>query len=147
MDKRALIGIALSVLVLVGYQEFISRYYGPPPASQAPVDDQKESASKSVTPPQSASIPSTVTPQLAPSSAPTGQTAKQIQVETDNYIAIFTSQGARLKSFQFKNYRASAEPKSPPFEIVATAKDVPLPLGVRWQAPAAFDDAALSYAV
>ena len=147
MDKRALIGIALSVLVLVGYQEFISRYYGPPPASQAPVDDQKESASKSVTPPQSASIPSTVTPQLAPSSAPTGQPAKQIQVETDNYIAIFTSQGARLKSFQFKNYRASAEPKSPPFEIVATAKDVPLPLGVRWQAPAAFDDAALSYAV
>ena len=60
---------------------------------------------------------------------------------------VFTTQGARLKSFQFKNYRASAEPTSPPFEIVVTAKDLPLPLGVRWQSPAAFDDAALAYAV
>jgi YidC/Oxa1 family membrane protein insertase len=149
MDKRALIGIALSVLVLVGYQEFISRYYGPPPpASQAPVAEKKEAAPTSGTPAQTATAPaaaSAVTAPAAPVSAPTGQPAKNIQVETDNYIAVFTTQGARLKSFQFKNYRASAEPKSPPFEIIAAAKDVPLPLGVRWQAPAAFDDAALSY--
>jgi hypothetical protein len=38
--------------------------------------------------------------------------ARDIRVETDNYIALFTTQGARLKSFQFKNYRASARQKS-----------------------------------
>ena len=150
MDKRALIGIALSVLVLVGYQEFISRYYGPSPASQAPVAEKKEAAPTSGTPAQTATAPAAptaVTAPVAPTSAPTGQPAKSIHVETDNYIAVFTTQGARLKSFQFKNYRAGAQPKSPPFEIIAAAKDVPLPLGVRWQAPAAFDDAALSYSV
>jgi YidC/Oxa1 family membrane protein insertase len=147
MDKRALIGIALSVLVLVGYQEFISRYYGPPP-SQSPIAEKKEAAPQVVPPAQTATAPvapTGVTAQLAPTSAPTRQPAKDIQVETDNYIAVFTTQGARLKSFQFKNYRASAEPKSPPFEIIVAAKDVPLPLGVRWQTPVAFDDAALSY--
>ena len=57
MDKRALIGIALSVLVLVGYQEFISRYYGPPPASQAPVAEKKEAAAPSDISAQTASAP------------------------------------------------------------------------------------------
>ena len=150
MDKRALIGIALSVLVLVGYQEFISRYYGPPPVSQSPVAEKKEAAPPSGTASQATTAPAAptaVTAQVAPTSVPPGQPAKNIQVETDNYIAVFTTQGARLKSFQFKNYRASAEPKSPPFEIIVAAKDVPLPLGVRWQTPAAFDDAALSYSV
>ena len=31
--------------------------------------------------------------------------------------------------------------------MITTAKDVPLPLGVRWQVPAPFDDAGLSYSV
>ena len=150
MDKRALIGIALSVLVLVGYQEFISRYYGPPPASQAPVAETKEGAAPSEAPAQAVgapAVPTAVSAQAAPMNVSTGQPARDIRVETDNYIALFTTQGARLKSFQFKNYRTSAEPQSPLFEIVVTAKDVPLPLGVRWQAPTAFDDAALTYAV
>jgi len=150
MDKRALIGIALSVLVLVGYQEFISRYYGPPPTVPAPAAEKPDAAA-----PTSAAAPSGATPaapgavaaQVTPAVAPPSQAARHIQVETDNYIAVFTSHGARLKSFLFKNYRASADPKSPLQEIITTAKDVPLPLGVRWQAPALFDDAGLSYSV
>jgi YidC/Oxa1 family membrane protein insertase len=70
-----------------------------------------------------------------------------VQIETDNYIAVFTSHGARLKSFQLKHYRASAAPNSPLQEMITTAKDVPLPLGVRWQVPAQFDDAGLAYSV
>jgi YidC/Oxa1 family membrane protein insertase len=62
-------------------------------------------------------------------------------------LAVFTSQGARLKSFKFKKYRTSADEKSPPFEIVSNAAGVPLPLGVRLQAPAPFEDGALVYAV
>jgi len=150
MDKRALIGIALSVLVLVAYQEFISRYYGPPPAGQTPVAVKQDAAPTPSAPAQSATAPvapTAVTPQVAPSRVPAGQPAKNIQVETDNYIAVFTSQGARLKSFKFKKYRTSAEAESPAYDIIAAAKDVPLPLGVRWQTPAAFDDAALSYSV
>jgi len=147
MDKRALIGIALSVLVLVGYQEFISRYYGPAPVSQAPVVEKKATASQEGTAAPTPSVPASASARVAPPSAPSGRVEKQIIVETDNYIAVFTTQGARLRSFQLKHYRASAEPNSPPFEMIAAAKDMPLPLGVHWQTPAPFDDAALIYSV
>ena len=60
---------------------------------------------------------------------------------------MFTTQGARLKSFKFKKYRASADETSPPFEMVQTAPGVPLPLGVRWQTPEPFDDNNLNYSL
>ncbi|MGZ8465951.1 MAG: hypothetical protein ACXWXT_10430, partial [Candidatus Binatia bacterium] len=88
MDKRALIGIALSVLVLVGYQEFISRYYGPPPTVPAPAAEKTDAAA----PPSGATpaAPSAVPAQVAPALVPPGQAARNIQIETDNYIAVFT---------------------------------------------------------
>lgn len=68
-------------------------------------------------------------------------------METDNYVAVFTTQGARLKSFKLRKFRSAADEKSPPFEIVQTAPGVPLPLGIRWQAPAPFEDNELVYSV
>ncbi len=151
MDKRALIGIAsIGPGAWSVYQEFITRYYGPPPTVPAPAAVKTESA-----PPANTVSPSGTTPaapsampaQVAPAIVPPSQAARNVQIETDNYIAVFTSHGARLKSFQFKHYRASAAPNSPLQEMITTAKDVPLPLGVRWQAPAPFDDAGLAYSV
>jgi len=137
-------------MVLVGYQQLMNYYYGPPPTGQAPVAEKSEAVTPAATPAQPAAAPAAptaVTAQVAPAVVKPGQEAKLVQVETDNYIAIFTSHGARLKSFQFKNYRASSAPQSPLQEIVSLAKDVPLPLGVRWQTPVAFDDGALAYGV
>ena len=78
---------------------------------------------------------------------PGGQPARDIKIETENYVAVFTTAGARLKSFQFKKYRASAGENSAPFEMIQTAPGVPLPLGVRWQTPQPFDDNGLVYSV
>ena len=147
MDKRALIGIALSVLVLIAYQQFINHYYGAPPTESPAPTSAKSDAEKT-----SMATPAPVAPTGAPSQAApvelgAGQSTREIQVETDNYLAVFTSQGARLKSFKFKKYRTSADEKSPPFEIVSNAAGVPLPLGIRLQAPASFEDGALVYAV
>ena len=149
MDKRALIGIALSVFVLVAYQQFINYYYGPPPVSE-PAPTNVKSA-ESPTAPAPASAPAAVAPlAVAPAQVPAGQPAKEITVDTDNYSAVFTSHGARLKSFKFKKYRSSSDPQSPPFEIVTSIAGVPLPLGVRLPgaAPAApIDDGTINYAV
>src|SRR5215510_12111678 len=83
MDKRAFLAIALSILILVIYQEWMTRYYGTP----APAPPSKE--------------------------------VKEINIETDNYIAVFTNQGARLKSLKFKKYRSAVKDNSPPFDIVS----------------------------
>jgi YidC/Oxa1 family membrane protein insertase len=141
MDKRAFLAIALSILILVIYQEWMTRYYGTP--TVAPEVEKKEPERAPVAE-KPAPAPS---PQTKPVAVPVSRDVKDIRVETDNYIALFTNQGARLKSFKFKNYRSSVADNSPLFEMIQPAPGVPLPLGIRWQSPAPFDDEELLYSV
>jgi YidC/Oxa1 family membrane protein insertase len=148
MEKRAFLAVALSLLVLVLYQEWISRYYGTPPTPSAPApqEAEKPTAAAPVAPP--AKTEAVPPPEALPSAQTTKEIqAKEIKVETDNYVALFTTHGARLKSFKFKHYRSSVAENSPAFEIVPSGPGVPLPLGVRWQSPAPFDDGSIVYAV
>jgi len=141
MDKRAFLAIALSILILVIYQEWMTRYYGTP--TIVPEAEKKEPERAPV-----AEQPATAPPpQTKPVAVPVSPEVKDIRVETDNYIALFTNQGARLKSFKFKKYRSSVEENSPPFDIVQSAPGVPFPLGIRWQSSAPFDDEQLLYSV
>lgn len=145
MEKRAFIAIALSLLVLILYQEWITRQYAPTPPVPAPEAERP-------LPPQP-KAPAAIAPappapaQARPSQTPAFQPIKDIRVETDNYVALFTSQGARLKSFQFKHYRTTLDPQSPPFEMVVSTPGVPYPLGVRWNGAVPADDANIVYRV
>jgi YidC/Oxa1 family membrane protein insertase len=142
MEKRAFLAIALSLLVLVLYQEWITRQYGtpPPPAQQEQqTKEAKSGTTESVTPSRPVEI--------KPPQTPPGEPTQDIRVETDNYIALFTRQGGRLKSFKFKHYRATADPNSPPFEMIATVPGVAYPLGVKWNSASPTDDAAVTYRV
>jgi YidC/Oxa1 family membrane protein insertase len=148
MDKRAILGIALSILVLVIYQDLVNRFYPPTAPVPAPAPGSKDDAkvADSVerdTQPAAAGVPV----ETAPIPGPGPQTARDVKVETENFIAVFTTQGARLKSLKFKKYRASAGDGSPPFEMIQNAPGVPLPLGIRWQSPEPFDDGNLIYSV
>ncbi len=144
MDKRAIIGIALSILVLVVYQQLVTHFYGPPPTASAP-ETEKGGPEKATTPEQNTAPSPSPSMPAAPAALPASRSGKEITVETDNYIAVFTTQGARLKSFKFKKFRSSVDENSPPFEMVRTAPGVPLPLGIRWQAPTPFEDSELLY--
>jgi YidC/Oxa1 family membrane protein insertase len=146
MDKRAIIGIALSILVLVVYQQLVTHFYGPPPTASAP-ETEKGGPEKATTPEQNTAPSPAPSMPAAPAALPASRSGKEITVETDNYIAVFTTQGARLKSFKFKKFRSSVDENSPPFEMVRTAPGVPLPLGIRWQAPTPFEDSELLYSV
>jgi YidC/Oxa1 family membrane protein insertase len=141
MDKQAILAIALSIIILVLYQEWVTRQYAPPPSVPS---GERVPAEKAPTPAPSAPPPA------APSAAvktPTASEARDIKVDTDHYVATFTTRGARLKSFKFKRYRSSVDENSPPFEMISSSSAVPLPLGVRWQGAEPFDDGALIYAV
>jgi YidC/Oxa1 family membrane protein insertase len=141
MEKRAFLAILLSLLILVAWQEWISRYYPAPPEPQSPAQPQAPQpapATQSPAPPATSSAP------LPPVVA---QAEKEIKVETDDYVAVLTTQGARLKSYRFKNYRTDTDPQSPGYELIHTAPGVPLPLGMRWQTGAPQDDSHLIYSV
>jgi YidC/Oxa1 family membrane protein insertase len=141
MDKRTLLAIGLSIFILVIYQEWVSRYYGVPPSTPEVAKEEPRKA-----PPIEPAVPPAPGPG-ARVEIPVSRDAKDIRVETDNYVALFTNQGARLKSFKFKKYRSSADENSPPFEMISSTHGVPFPLGVQWQTPTPFDDSGLLYAV
>ena len=105
MEKRAFLAIALSLLVLVLYQEWISRQYPAPPA-QTPAE-QKTEAGKA---PSVDSVTPSAPVEIKPVPTPAGKPIEDIRIETDNYIALFTTHGGRLKSFKFKHYHATQIP-------------------------------------
>ncbi|HXG50420.1 MAG TPA: membrane protein insertase YidC [candidate division Zixibacteria bacterium] len=140
MEKRALLAVVLSLIVLVLYQQWLGWQYGTPESPAPPVPEAK----KPVVPePARPAAP----PKAAAAERPVPQEARELTVETDRYMAVFTSRGARLKSFQFKDYRSSAHEKSPPFDIVSPSPALPLPLGVTWIGAPAGGDADVNYEV
>lgn len=144
MEKRALIAIVLSLLILVIYQEWVTRQYGTPPPPSAPPPKVEKELEKAV--PESPKPP----PQFheAPKAELASQVqVKEIRVETDHYVAVLTNQGARLKSFILKYYRTSVDEKSAPFEMVLAKPGAPLPLGIELKGSQPFNDAGMVYTV
>ena len=140
MEKRAILAIVLSIIVLILYQQWIAPKYIPPPL--APSEEKWEQ--KTVAPPP---IPQPVVQEQQPTPSPLQESAKEVKVETDLYIALFTSKGARLKSFKLKRYRSAADEESPPFEMVSPAPGVPYPLGVQINNSQPIDDEDIVYGV
>lgn len=140
MEKRALIAVVLSILVLILYQEWVGKRYGTEPSPP------KETESKKATAPSPQPTPKIV--EQVKSAAPAGQPAAQeIRVETDRYVAVFTNQGGRIKSFALTDYRVSVDAKSPPFEMVPSVPGVPYPMGVELPGAKPFNDQDLIYTV
>jgi YidC/Oxa1 family membrane protein insertase len=127
MEKRVLIAVLLSFLVLYAYQAMF-----PPPPDQAKKPVQ---ASKAATAPN-ASAPAVANP--APSPEATGAAPeREIVIDNADVHGVFSTRGAVLKSWQLKKYR---DDHGRPYELVAghAPADSPLPLTL------AVDDAALS---
>ncbi|MFQ5850040.1 MAG: membrane protein insertase YidC [Candidatus Binatia bacterium] len=140
MEKRALIAVVLSLLILILYQAWVSRFYGPPPAPE-----QEEKTLKEVIPSPPRPLRKLYKPKAKPVLAGAQGAVKDLRVETDRYIALFTNRGARLKSLLLKHYRVSAEEQSAPFEMVPSTPGVPFPLGIQLHDPTPFNDEGLVY--
>ena len=147
MDNKSLLAIVLCILILIGYQSLISYLY-PPPQPLQPQTQQPLVDSESATPPdqqtqllserhqsdvekgeQTADMPQ---PASTASPAPVEQ---DITVETDTYIAVFTSIGGRIKSFRLKEYPVTLNPDSPLLEMVTagTYGELPFVLSLKRQ--------------
>jgi len=128
MERRVLLAILLSFVVLYAYQALVVK---PKPAgapgsgSDTAAVQPSPSAQGQPTPeasPQSA-VPSTpATPAANPLVA--DQNEREITVETHDVIAVFTNRGARLKSWRLKHYR---DRQQQPQELVVPLPGQPLP--------------------
>ncbi|MEE9532204.1 MAG: membrane protein insertase YidC [Syntrophobacteria bacterium] len=132
MEKRVLLAIVLSIIVLVLWEKFFVPKRQPAPPSTSPAVEQVPPAptKPDQAEPTVPTIPTSEAP--APSTpsfpAPAAHAGRDVRVETPLYRAVFTETGARLKSFVLKRYRETIEEDSPGKELVKTSRIEDLPL-------------------
>ncbi len=135
MEKRSLIAIVLSLLVLIAYQEIVSYLY--PPVKK----DMPTYPEELTTPPLPLPAPTSPAKSVLPfqrkaevSGALVNEQEKvqEITVENEVYTALFSSLGGRLKSFRLKQYRTDIKEDSSPLEIIVSGYNGELPLGIEF---------------
>lgn len=124
-QRRFLIALVLSFLLLYAYEQLIVRPYrtAPHPAPQGePEQGSAPPAPGAVVPPTAPSTTPGATGGLA---APPGD-HPTVTVETDRFRATITTLGARLETFQLKDFRETVAADSPPLDLVTAAAVLPL---------------------
>lgn len=129
-ERRLLIAVALSLLVLTAYQLLFAPPPRPPAASPAPVT--AASAAPAGTPaPSGASAARTPEPAAAPSAAPAAQVPvvadteeRRVEVVTPDVTVAFNNRGARIISWKLAHF---ADAGGRPEELVQTVKDATHP--------------------
>jgi YidC/Oxa1 family membrane protein insertase len=130
MERRVLLAIFLSFLVLYVYQALVVKPV-PKPANGAATNSTSPAAAEAEkpsapSPPPAASSEKPIAP-APPAAKPlvADATEHDVRVETRDVIAVFTNRGARLKSWRLKHY---VDQERQPQEIVEnTVPSQPLP--------------------
>ena len=134
MERRVLLAISLSFLVLFAYQSF---FPAPEPGPQQTTTASPQSGTPgSVTqaaPSQAAAAPATTAAVAPAGSAVVGDTVeREFTIETTTVRAVFTNRGGRLKHWVLKQY---ANADGSPVDLVPTdVPNQPLPFSLAFDA-------------
>src|SRR5262245_9043001 len=134
MERRVLLAIFLAFLVLYVWQAIFVKPV-PKPGTQGSATTTTAVA-EAPAGAATSSIPATVAPVAAAEAAPATKTLvgdtqeREVRVETQSVIAVFTNKGARLKSWRLKRY---LDHQGQPQELVEVAPNQPLPFSLRTQ--------------
>ncbi len=126
MERRVLVAIFLSFLVLYVYQAFVVKPVPKPPAGAA-TTAQNAAHPTAATPAKPAPVAAApAAPPPPQATALVGDSSEHdVRVETRDVIAVFTNRGARLKSWRLKKY---LDQQRQPQELVESQlPDQPLP--------------------
>src|SRR5687768_15604903 len=125
-ERRLLLAVALSLLVLTAYQLLFPPAPAPPAASRPPA------AMASPPPP---ATPTTASPTAAPLPSPPAVVSavapvaddkeRRVEMEAPGLALVFTNKGARLLSWQLLEFKDS---RGRPEEMVRMVADGPRPL-------------------
>jgi YidC/Oxa1 family membrane protein insertase len=139
MERRVLLAVLLSFVVLYGYQAL---FPPPPDEAQKPVQASKTATAPNASAPEQAN-PSTSIQPGAPAEAPATEAAaaeapaRDVTIENDSVHGVFTTRGAVIKSWRLKKFNDTDDH---PLEMVAghAPEGSPLPFTL------ATDEAGLS---
>jgi YidC/Oxa1 family membrane protein insertase len=101
-ERRTLIALFLSGLILLGWSLYMSKY-GPKPVPKPQPSPLPSNAPADTT----TRPPTPLTPVAPPTATPDQE--KKITVETDRFRAVFSTRGASLESYRLKGYKGLEE--------------------------------------
>src|SRR5437868_6275058 len=106
MERRVLIAIFLSFIVLYAYQAFVVKPVPKPQPSAAQSSQAAKPglAATTTTPAPIAAVAPAAAPVSAAAALVGDSTERDIRIETRDVIAVVTNRGARLKSWRLKKY-------------------------------------------
>lgn len=127
MERRALLAVVISLVILLAYEQVMRQFYPSSPAGEAGTSPRADES-----PPQ---VPLAPAPAAAPEPAAAprleaGAPERLVTVETPLYSATFSSNGARLISFRLNKYRTTVQENSPPQELIVPGPAGEAPVGV-----------------
>jgi YidC/Oxa1 family membrane protein insertase len=124
MDKKTLLAIALSFLILVVWQLFFTKP-APKPAGEEVMTPQGEIEEVTPTGP-AASLPEEIAVVNEQPSAPAGETVapRDIIVEGPLYTATISTAGGRIAHFTLTKYANTIDKDSPPVDLVSEKTSV-----------------------
>lgn len=150
--SRVLVAVIVSLVIVFAYQELVLKRMYPPQTEQAA---EQTKAAKSAEGAALGNAPSASASAGAGAGAPTGASSgaaagvptrsasnplamtpaaggpeRLIEIDSDFYDAVFTTRGARLKSFELKRYKETAAKNSGWYEMVQVSPGGHQPLGV-----------------
>src|SRR3954463_14720026 len=131
-DKNTIIAIALSAIVLLGWQYFIGMPQMEKQRQQAQQQAQQQqqapAPSGNATPGSTAPVPGQPTPQAPGQAAPAGQVitreaalaaGPRIAVETPRMKGSIALKGARIDDVSLTGYHETVDPNSPPIVFLS----------------------------
>jgi len=128
MDKRGILAVILSLVVLFIYQTFFVKN---PPVPKRSEDVQEEKAVENLKSNKVALEQERKVQQTKTLSSLAGTLkGKDIPVDTPLYTATFTTSGGALKSFKLKGYRKTIDKNSEFIELVEVMDGMPHPLTI-----------------
>ena len=118
-NKNTIIALTLMLVVWVGFT-----LYSQTKVDKAPLDTEISPPVVAQNQPAENRLVSDFTANLADKKDPATIKPREITIETDNYIAVLSNQGASLKSFKLKKYKVSSKEDS---DIIDLVQDKSLP--------------------
>jgi YidC/Oxa1 family membrane protein insertase len=123
-ERRLLLAVALSLLVLTAYQMLFPQAPARPLATPAP---PAAGAARPPEAPLATPAPPPVVPEPATAPRIADPEERRIEVETQDLAIAFTNRGARLLSWRLRQYR---DARGRPEDMVQTAPDQARPLDI-----------------
>ena len=139
MEKRALMAVVLSLLILFSYQYFVSKDKETPVDKEIsqtqPVEPKKEGLEGVTREERTLSDSISKLPVVKVQEVP----EKEIPVTTDLYTAVFTTRGAKLKSWKLKKYNDKLGKGAQNIDLAAGGKSDGYPLGLEFSKTSLID--------